>query len=581
MNARVRLLSVIPVAVLVFVIFFLEIRQRMSINTAFEYGRVVMENRIHDTAKSLPVIDFPLMSEARPVDLINKELDFPDALKKLEGRRVSLIGFMAPYDSLNDMWRCMIVPSYVGCTFCSPPKLTQVVYVTQGSDDQPARSYPFIEEASQVVGTLRLSLPGSDHEGQQEGFQYSLENAVVTAYKGDAPERAPGHKTAADHKQAPRQGQGTAPLASVALSELVEEVADLLGREPLPIAIEPVSADSLGDFIRSDLEEVFPERTRTARAHAFSLLGMLPEDANWLDDLARIQLAWRIAATDKTGERIRLLDYVSTDHPYIRLVLVGEIAEALIRQHFYRGRDGKDYQNDDVRRAHEALLRGIGGVAMYRYAQSRGVSASAQPPIEFIQQQRERRTLLPGELRRWQSLPDELGPFFIEFLVGPNGPLSRIDPVLAQPPSTTIEFFRPRWYEDRALWRRDPVPSDFADNLLEFPPILTDVLGVGGLVPWLAQWYSVDVAKTFCGGWAGDRWAVWQFPDGSSALLLETRWQDDDSALQFHDAVSDTEVVIHEAGSRTVRLLKSNPVSAIDLLTSSLAAALENDGFSE
>ena len=95
MNARVRLLSVIPVAVLVFVIFFLEIRQRMSINTAFEYGRVVMENRIHDTAKSLPVIDFPLMSEARPVDLINKELDFPDALKKLEGRRVSLIGFMA------------------------------------------------------------------------------------------------------------------------------------------------------------------------------------------------------------------------------------------------------------------------------------------------------------------------------------------------------------------------------------------------------------------------------------------------------------------------------------------------------
>ena len=80
-------------------------------------------------------ITFPLLAEARPTDLIDMNLAFPESLEKLNGRRVSMIGFMAPFDSLEDMSRCMIVPSYVGCTFCSPPNLREVVFVTQGSEE--------------------------------------------------------------------------------------------------------------------------------------------------------------------------------------------------------------------------------------------------------------------------------------------------------------------------------------------------------------------------------------------------------------------------------------------------------------
>ncbi len=579
MNARIRLLSVIPVAALVLGIVILD---RTLVNRQGALLKTNLKAR-HETAKSddldfsetLPVLDFPLLGQARPLDLINMELEFPDALKKLDGRRVSLVGFMAPYDSLTDMRRCMIVPSYVGCTFCSPPNLSQVVYVTQGSDDTPARPYPFIEEASHVSGTLRLSLPGSDHEGQGQGFHYSLENAAVTAHTGDALQRAPGHKNPADHKQ----GQGTAPLPPIAMADLVREVAELLGQEPLhPVTIEAVSAETMGKLVRDDLETTFPESTRTARAQAFSLLGMLPEDADWIDTLVGIQLAWRVAATDGKGERIHLLNSVSDDHPYIRLLLVGEIAEALTRQRFHRkrrelGGDRRFPKNDDARRAHEALLQGLGGVAMYRYARSRGISTSVQPPVEFIRRKSEERTSVPGQLHRWQSLPREVGPFFVDFLVGPTGPLSGIDPALARPPSTTMELFRPRWHQDDALWQRDPVPSDFADDLIEIPPILTDVLGIGGLVPWLAQWYSVYVARSYCGQWAGDRWAVWQFPDGTSALLLETRWQDDDAALQFRNAISDTEFLFHETGSRTVRVLRAKAPNVLDRLTSALAKA--------
>ena len=115
---------------------------------------------LKSASDSIHVIDFPLLAEARPKDLIDMSLAFPEELEKLNGQKVSLIGFMAPFESLEDMSRCMIVPSYVGCTFCTPPNLRQVVFVTQGNNDSET-NYPFIEEPSHVTGIFRITEPGS------------------------------------------------------------------------------------------------------------------------------------------------------------------------------------------------------------------------------------------------------------------------------------------------------------------------------------------------------------------------------------------------------------------------------------
>ena len=112
-----------------------------------------------ELTESIPMINFPLLGEARPTDLIEMALSFPESLMKLDGRKVSLVGFMAPFDSLDDMSRCMIVPSYVGCTFCSPPNKRQVVFITQGKEGSPDQTYSFIEEPSHVTGIFRISLP--------------------------------------------------------------------------------------------------------------------------------------------------------------------------------------------------------------------------------------------------------------------------------------------------------------------------------------------------------------------------------------------------------------------------------------
>ena len=532
-----------------------------------DQGRDELESDIE--YGDLPEVSFAMLDGARPIDLIQMDLAFPDALKELDGRPVSLTGFMAPFDDLKDMRRCMIVPSYVGCTFCTPPTLTQVVFVTQGGDESKSK-YPFIEEASRVSGIFRISHPESDHPGQQAGFLYSIENAVVSAHEGEAPQRAPGHATPNDHNK----GKEAAPLAEVAPADLVEDVSGLLGMEALhSIAIEPVNSERFTEIIRANLESTYPEADRSGQAQAFSSLGLLPTDADWIDTVMNIELTRRVAITSATGKEIYVLDSVPENHPYVRLLLVGEIAEALTNQHFpvkSRQPVGEEVpsMNGDSRRAAMALRHGLNEVAIFRYARSRGISTSSRPPSE-LGEKSPKSINAPRELYQWLALPREVGPFFVDSLLGSEEPQLGFEAALGEPPSTTMELFRPLFYQDASRWSPDPVPQDFADELLETPPLFTDVLGIGGLIPWLSQWYAVPEAKSLTGNWAGDRWAIWQFPEEEFVLLLETRWNDKDSARNFRESIPYhpyQRVLSDEGGSKRVRFLRGSSESVFEYL---------------
>ena len=510
-------------------------------------------------------ITFPLLAEARPTDLIDMNLAFPESLEKLNGRRVSMIGFMAPFDSLEDMSRCMIVPSYVGCTFCSPPNLRQVVFVTQGGEDSSGQTYPFIEEPSYVTGTFRISLSESDHEGKKQGFVYSIEDAEVTIHTGEAPKRAPSHATPGGHTK----GGNASPLIPMVPADLISEIAQILGQKPLQaITIERVSAQKFGQLVWDKLRTSYPRVSRDARTQAFNLLRLLPEDIDWLQILTGFELGRRAAISDANGTRILVLDSIPLDHPFVRLELVGAITDALLRQQIagYEYADLSEIEsNEDSLRAQKSLRLGIKKTVTRRYAISKGISPKVPPPAEF----KPSVTVIGRDsmFDRWYSLPAFLGPFFVDFLVGPTGPLKGMELALKQPPTTMMEFLRPLWYEDASLWERNPVPANFADQVMQTPPTLTDVLGVGGLIPWLAQPNSSYVSRTIAGQWAGDRWAVWQFPDESAALLLETRWQDEASALRFREAIPNHPYqwnFPHENGSSTVRILRGSSSEALN-----------------
>jgi hypothetical protein len=516
------------------------------------------------SSNSVVVIDFPLLAEARPKDLIDMSLAFPDELQKLDGKKVSLIAFMAPFDSLEDMSRCMMVPSYVGCTFCTPPNLRQVVFVTQGNKDDET-VYSFIEEPSHVTGTFRITRPDSTHEGKEQGFVYSIENAEVVPHTGEAPVRAAGHATPNGHNNA----QNAAPLPSVTPTDLLREVVQMMDIKPIhSIRFEKVNDEIFGKNITDRLESTFPKSTRKAREQAFSILGLIPENLDWLDVLTGFEIGKHVAKSDPTGRRILVLETIPFNHPFVRLDVVGAIAEAIILQNAHNEKGMKDtssIRNEDIRRAGKSLVSGVRKTVMRRYATANSISPKIPAPARIFPTGIQ----FPGTtlLNRWYTLPGFVGPFFIDFLVGPTGALSELQPTFQSPPTTMMEFLRPMWYEDRTLWSRDPVPTDFANQFMDTPPTLTDVLGIGGLIPWLAQPNSSYVARSIAGQWAGDRWALWEFDDGSAAMLLETRWQDEKSALEFSQSIPEhlfQWLFPHEEGSSTVRILRGSTLAALN-----------------
>lgn len=540
----------------------LSLSRNENIESAKDENEDIKDDK--SSANSILEIDFPLLAEARPQDLIDMSLTFPEELQKLDGKKVSLIGFMAPFDSLEDMSSCMIVPSYVGCTFCTPPNLRQVVFVSQGTADSE-KKYSFIEEPSYVTGIFRITNSDSTHEGKKQGFVYSIENAEVVPHTGKAPVRAAGHATPNGHNNA----KSAAPLPPVTPTDLLLEVVEMMDQKPIhTIRFEKVSTEIFSKNITDRLESIYPRSVRNAREQAFSILGLIPENIDWLDALAGFELGKHVAKSDPTGKRILILENIPFNHPFVRLDVVGAISEAIILQNINKApkKGGNESaKNEDTRRAEESLISGIQKTIIRRYAITKSISPKIPAPAEFIPggKQFQGTTLL----NRWYTLPGFVGPFFIDFIVGPTGPLSDLKSTFLRPPSTMMEFLRPLWYENTSLWARDPVPTDFADKFMEKSPILTDVLGIGGLIPWLAQPNSSYVARTIAGQWAGDRWALWQFLDGSSAILLETRWQDELSALKFSEAIPEHSfqwLFPHEEGSSAVRILRGSTLAALN-----------------
>ena len=140
-----------------------------------------------------PAIDFKLLSKAHVET--DTGIVFPEALKKLDGKTVTLTGFMAPYDSIDDMTTALVMPTNVGCFFCQPPSLDQVALIMQKKRGKhPSLAGPVI-----AVGTLRLQRNNSTQSGRAAEFLYVIDEAEVHSLKdgGDSlparPSHAPGH----------------------------------------------------------------------------------------------------------------------------------------------------------------------------------------------------------------------------------------------------------------------------------------------------------------------------------------------------------------------------------------------------
>ncbi|MEO7100327.1 MAG: DUF3299 domain-containing protein [Luteolibacter sp.] len=101
---------------------------------------------------------------------------FPPKLLELENRRISVSGFMAPYDDPHEMNKIMLTKSSASCYFCNPPEENGVVFIRLSSQEKP----PEAETGNITVeGTLHLIRRGcQDEEAKQ--FLYTIDDARIT-----------------------------------------------------------------------------------------------------------------------------------------------------------------------------------------------------------------------------------------------------------------------------------------------------------------------------------------------------------------------------------------------------------------
>ncbi len=520
-------------------------------------------------------IDFDLLDEARPLDLIDMNFDYPERLQALDGLPVKIVGFMVPYDSLQSMQRCMLFPSYVGCNFCTPPSLSQVLYIRQ-KDKKNAR-YDFIEPPSDVTGILRLLREESEHEGHLDGFYYVIDEAVITPHLGTEAPIPSGH---GDRNMDPTQHR-PGELSEVSLETLAEEVSSLRELALLrPITFELVPESRLRERVRAELQLAYPTARGQALVELFDLLGFFEEEnpaRNWLNLQTPLWLDQRIGWVTAGGTRIELLDTVSTADPYTRLELVKLIAEALVQQHFPEA-TAPIACHGDAQRALIGLHQGNSQLVAYRYSRLHSISPASSPPEElFSSSAAEPRFSDEPLFTQWFYVPKETGPFFVEARTGATKALSRIDELFATPPRTTRDLFRPKRFAAATEGGTaiESIPTDFADQLLPEPPQLVESFGLGGLIPWLMREASVDQAKTVAGQVLTDRMALWQLPKTGSLLLLETRWPDQHTARLFADSIpwhplQQSDVSEVGMDQYRVRLLRATDQAGLEQLVKAL-----------
>jgi hypothetical protein len=102
---------------------------------------------------------------------------FPADLQQLEGKRVKIEGFVAPYDNPDSMTKMILLRTVVGCFFCNPPKESEVVFVRLSSNEKPIN---MDNNHLSVEGTLHLlNAASKDQEAKQ--FFFTIDEAKVTA----------------------------------------------------------------------------------------------------------------------------------------------------------------------------------------------------------------------------------------------------------------------------------------------------------------------------------------------------------------------------------------------------------------
>lgn len=130
--------------------------------------------------KAPPLLSFPFLDKANYEEKTDDlSVTYPNDMAALDGKKVSIAGFMTPFEKLDDMHQFLLMPSSGGCFFCQAPSLSQVVMVQQTAAPGASDKLPFVQEPIMVTATLHLYAKDSKNPAHQAGFIFALDDAQI------------------------------------------------------------------------------------------------------------------------------------------------------------------------------------------------------------------------------------------------------------------------------------------------------------------------------------------------------------------------------------------------------------------
>jgi hypothetical protein len=293
-------------------------------------------------------------------------------------------------------------------------------------------------------------------------------------------------------------------------------------------------------MITEQFDEETPPEYVAANERLYKALGLIPADAD-LRDLTLDLLSGGVAGFYRQDQNT-LYIVSKTGLPGVneRITFAHEYDHALQDQNttVFTDQDGILDQTDRIL-ARQAVYEGDATLLMTLWSVE-NFDLSDLAELLALGNDPEAAALLegmPAILRETLLFPYTTGLTFVQgFQV--QGGWSAVNDLYDRMPNSTEQILHPEAYAADQAPVEVVLPEDLASELGEGWSVgLEDTFGELQLGIWLREsGVGVDDSATAAAGWGGDRLAVYEGPDDTWAVVLDTRWDSARDATEFADA---------------------------------------------
>jgi hypothetical protein len=348
------------------------------------------------------------------------------------------------------------------------------------------------------------------------------------------------------------------------------EIRELQPIQPVPLeVVDPVQ-------LRGELLQSYENQEAVIQLEAsrklLVMLGLLSPDADlhgMLVDLYAENIAGYYSRADKRMHVVSTRDAFGAEE---KVTLAHEFTHALQDQYFDLAKvQAGVEENGDRSLAVQALIEGDATLTMVLYAQT---FLTTQELFD-LQTGGSTGTLetAPPVIRDEISFPYNEGVLFALQLYQGGG-FEAVNQAFRDPPRSTEQILHPEKYLEREEPTEIRLPDLAAALGSDWKQLRSDVLGELDFRILLQQFSTLERAARGAEGWAGDRFALLESPNGTNALVIDSLWDSNDEAGEFFNHYVET--VNRRYGRRASRT--QDAPSSITWSTPNGALTIQNWG---